>query len=144
MTSTFELTSTHVIAAGEAATKHAARGVFWRWLAERDPDLASADSGWLVSSFELVQSWPNWQAPSRRRDRARSFRPVHPAPAALEGAEAVRLSRGKTVLIPGHLARRPYQAPGPSSCVSPVPPARLLSPPKTFTSNAVSIQREAL
>ena len=84
MTSTFELTSAYVIAAGAAATKHTAGGV------------------------------------------------------------AVRLSRGKTVLIPGHLARRPYQAPEPSSCVSPVALARLLSPPKTFTSNAVSIQREAL
>jgi len=84
MTSTFELTSAYVIAAGAAATKHTA------------------------------------------------------------GGAAVRLSRGKTVLIPGHLAHRPYQALGPSSCVSPVPLARLLSSPKTFTSNAVSIQREAL
>jgi len=54
MTSTFELTSAYVIAAGAAATKHTA------------------------------------------------------------GGAAVRLSRGKTVLIPGHLARRPYQAPGPA------------------------------
>jgi len=70
MTSTFELTSAYVIAAGAAATKHTA------------------------------------------------------------GGATVRLSRGKTVLIPGHLARRPYQAPGPSSCVSPVQLARLLSPPQ--------------
>jgi len=84
MTSTFELTSIYVIAAGAAATKHTA------------------------------------------------------------GDAAVRLSRGKTVLIRGAPGTPPVSSTGPSSYVSPVALARLLSPPKTFTSNTVSIQREAL
>jgi hypothetical protein len=49
MTSTSELTSTYVIAAGAAATTHAAGDAFWRRLAERSPDLSPADGRWLVS-----------------------------------------------------------------------------------------------
>jgi mannose-6-phosphate isomerase-like protein (cupin superfamily) len=101
MTTTFELTSTYVIAAGAAATTHAAGDAFWRRLAERDPDLAPADGEWLVSSFELVKSWPNWE------QHPHGDEIVHCSSGQCtlllqtpEGVEAVRLSQGKTVVIP--------------------------------------------
>jgi quercetin dioxygenase-like cupin family protein len=115
MTSTFELTSTYVIAAGTAATTHAAGDAFWRRLAVRDANLAPADDGWLVSSFELLKSWPNWEHPHSDEIVHCSSGQCTLLLQTPEGVEAVRLSQGKTVIIPGALAHRPCQHPGPTS-----------------------------
>src|SRR5262245_17874075 len=120
MTSSFELTSSRVIAAGAAATTHAAGGAFWRRLAERDPDLAPADGGWLVPvrAGEVVAQLG---APSRRRDRALRFRPVHPAPAHPKRRRGRAAELGaRSSSSPGAPGTPPVSAPGPSSRTSPV------------------------
>jgi len=128
VTSTFELTSTRGIAAGAAATTHAAGDAFWRRLAERDPDLAPADGGWLASSFEWVKSWPNWEHPHSGEIVHCSSGQCTLLLQTAGGFEAVRLSQRETVIIPRAPGTPQVSAPGPSSRTSPVGWHDLLKP----------------
>lgn len=61
MADLFELTSTYVVVADNTATTHTGGQSFWRRLADNDPALDPAGRGWLVSSYLLDESWPNWE-----------------------------------------------------------------------------------
>jgi uncharacterized cupin superfamily protein len=61
MADLFDLTATYVTASGNTATTFEGGENFWRRLADNDPALASASTGWLVSSYLLQASWPNWE-----------------------------------------------------------------------------------
>jgi hypothetical protein len=61
-----------------------------------------------------------------------------------EGVEAVRLSQGKTVIIPGAPGTPPGLAPGPNSRTSPVGWHDLQARPRPQRVTQPSIQKEAL
>jgi len=61
MVDLFDLTTTYVAAADTTATTYDGGDSFWRRLTGGDPALAPVNTGWLVSSYRLTESWPNWE-----------------------------------------------------------------------------------
>lgn len=61
MADLFELTDTYVVAANTTARTYEGGQRFWTDVADGGPALAAAESGWLVSSYRLSESWPNWE-----------------------------------------------------------------------------------
>jgi catechol 2,3-dioxygenase-like lactoylglutathione lyase family enzyme/mannose-6-phosphate isomerase-like protein (cupin superfamily) len=61
MTDLFDLTTTYVAVADTTATIFDGGDSFWRRITADDPALAPVKEGWLVSSYRLTESWPNWE-----------------------------------------------------------------------------------
>jgi mannose-6-phosphate isomerase-like protein (cupin superfamily) len=98
---TFNLNDTYVVVAGESATTLEGGEPFWRRLATRDPELAAADGGWLVSSYVMTEDWPNWEMHPSGDEI------VHCEEGACEfvieqteGTREIAMAPGKTVVVP--------------------------------------------
>jgi homogentisate 1,2-dioxygenase len=61
MTALVDLNATYIVVAENAATVFEGGESFWQRLAHSDPELAAADGGWLISSYELDRSWDKWE-----------------------------------------------------------------------------------
>jgi mannose-6-phosphate isomerase-like protein (cupin superfamily) len=97
----FELTSTYVVASGSDATCHEGGETFWRRLSQHDPKLASADGGWLISSYTLDSSWPNWEMhPNGDEIVCSRSGACDLVIETDEGNQEVSLTPGRTVVIP--------------------------------------------
>ncbi|MGH9044273.1 MAG: cupin domain-containing protein [Acidimicrobiales bacterium] len=101
MSDTFNFNDTYVVVAGDSATKFEGGEAFWRRLSAKDPELASADGGWLVSAYVVTQDWPNWEMHPSGDEI------VHCQSGACEfvleedaGTRVVAMKRGRTVVVP--------------------------------------------
>ena len=101
MTALFDLTTTYVIATGTAATSCEGGDEFWRRLSAADPTLASADGGWLISSYVLTESWNKWEMHPRGDEvlhcRSGACELVLDLP---DGHRTLHLTSGSTLVVP--------------------------------------------
>jgi mannose-6-phosphate isomerase-like protein (cupin superfamily) len=100
MTSVFELTDTYVVVAGDTATAFEGGQAFWKRLAAQDPEVGSADGGWLVSSYSLTESWPKWEMHPNGDEivYCRAGRCSFITETS-DGTESVELTAGQTVVV---------------------------------------------
>jgi mannose-6-phosphate isomerase-like protein (cupin superfamily) len=101
MTALVDLTATYIVVSENAATAFEGGEAFWRRLAHADPELAAADGGWLISSYQLDHSWDKWEM-HPKGDEIVSCRKGS-CEFILEtddGPTALTMTAGKTVLVP--------------------------------------------
>jgi mannose-6-phosphate isomerase-like protein (cupin superfamily) len=101
VTNAFDLTDTYVVVAGDTATTFEGGEAFWKRLAAQDPQVGSVDGGWLVSSYILTESWPNWEMHPRGDEivHCRSGQCSFITETA-DGTQTVELTAGRTVVVP--------------------------------------------